>query len=118
MATKLRIQGQTPEAFAAGFGGDPCYMRAPNEPGDGYLFYNFSSVPRTPEWCARFVAAIDRTIKAFTGTKNKANRAGLRKLRSYVAALGAPMSQFCLAYIEASRKKREKRDEQKEDRND
>ena len=110
LSTKLRIQGVSPEEFASYFGADPVYMKAPNLPGDGYLFYNFSAVERTPEWCAEFIPAIDRTSAAFKGKEHKKHRADLRKLRVYVASFipekGRPdfykLDTFTRSYIEAA----------------
>ena len=53
----------SPEEFAAQWGGDPVYMRAPNLPGDGYLFYNFSVEQGDANFLRRFIPAIERTIQ-------------------------------------------------------
>jgi hypothetical protein len=49
------------EAYAALWGCDPVYDRAPNLHGDGYKFYNFSS-ETSKEFLESFLPAIDRTI--------------------------------------------------------
>ncbi|MEN6367746.1 MAG: hypothetical protein ABFC88_13120 [Thermoguttaceae bacterium] len=52
----------SPEEFAAQWGADPCYMHAPNLPGDGYMFYNFAVEKNDPTFLAEFIPAIERTI--------------------------------------------------------
>jgi len=52
-----------PEEFAAQWGADPVYMHAPNLPGDGYLFYNFSVEQDDPDFLRQFIPAIERTIQ-------------------------------------------------------
>lgn len=52
----------SPEEFAAQWGADPVYMHAPNLPGDGYLFYNFSVEQDDPEFLRQLIPAIQRTI--------------------------------------------------------
>ena len=52
-----------PEEFAAQWGADPVYMRTPNLPGDGYLFYNFAVEQDDPEFLKQFIPAIGRTIQ-------------------------------------------------------
>ena len=56
----------TYEEYAAQWGCDPVYDRAPREPGDGYLFYNFSVEGQDPEFRAKFIPAIERTIAGCT----------------------------------------------------
>jgi hypothetical protein len=53
----------SPEEFSAQWGADPVYMHAPNLPGDGYLFYNFSVEQNDPEFLRQFIPAIERTIQ-------------------------------------------------------
>ena len=53
----------SPEEFAAQWGADPVYMHAPNLPGDGYLFYNFSVEQDDPDFLWQFIPAIERTIQ-------------------------------------------------------
>lgn len=53
----------TPEEFASQWGADPQYMREPNLPGDGYLFYNFAVEQDKPEFLRDFIPAIERTIE-------------------------------------------------------
>jgi hypothetical protein len=53
----------SPEEFAAQWGADPVYMKAPNLPGDGYLFYNFSVEQDDPDFLRQFIPAIERTIQ-------------------------------------------------------
>ena len=53
----------SPEEFAAQWGADPVYMHAPNLPGDGYLFYNFSVEQDDLNFLIRFIPAIQRTIQ-------------------------------------------------------
>ncbi|MCK9463634.1 MAG: hypothetical protein M0R80_28785 [Proteobacteria bacterium] len=55
--------GYTPEEYAALWGADPSYMQEPNLPGDGYLFYNFAVEGDDPEFLAKFIPAIERTIR-------------------------------------------------------
>lgn len=55
------------EAYAAMWGCDPCYDRAPRLPGDGYLFYNFGVEGRDPEFLKKFLPAIDRTLEEVKG---------------------------------------------------
>jgi hypothetical protein len=52
----------SPEEFAAQWGADPIYMKEPNLPGDGYLFYNFSVEQGDPDFLREFIPAIARTI--------------------------------------------------------
>ena len=53
----------SPEEFAARWGGDPAYMKAPNLPGDGYKFYNFAVEQGDPDFLQEFIPAIRRTIQ-------------------------------------------------------
>lgn len=53
----------SPEEFAAQWGADPIYMHAPNLPGDGYLFYNFTVEQNDPDFLRQFIPAIERTIQ-------------------------------------------------------
>jgi hypothetical protein len=53
----------SPEEFSAQWGADPVYMHAPNLPGDGYLFYNFSVEQDDPDFLRQFIPAIGRTIQ-------------------------------------------------------
>lgn len=113
-ATKVRIAGLTPEDYAAQWGCDGSYDRAPNKLGDGALFYNFGSEiqDRTPEWLTGFLAAIDRTMEnvKLNPVSFEANDLQeLGELRSYVVGL-IPTSDrpdfyklddFTRAYIEA-----------------
>ena len=71
----MRIEGYTPEEYAAMWGCDPVYDHAPRHPGDGYLFYNFGSEhqERTPEWLTKFIGAIERTIKEVSQWKGLQN---------------------------------------------
>jgi len=61
----------SPEEFAAQWGGDPVYMRAPNLPGDGYLFYNFSVEQDDPNFLRQFIPAIERTIQFVEQNPNR-----------------------------------------------
>lgn len=49
--------------YATLWGGDPVYDHPPNEKGDGYLFYNYNVLGHDPEFCGKFVPAIERTIE-------------------------------------------------------
>lgn len=99
----MRIEGYTPEEYAAQWGGDPVYMKPPNEPGDGYLFYNFGSnkQQRTPEWLDQFIAAIERTIRGSITVKD---RRSLLKFLRYVKRLRAMagLDDFTRGYITAA----------------
>jgi hypothetical protein len=53
----------TPEEFAPLWGADPVYCKPPQEPGDGYKFYNFSDLQGKPDFLREFLPAIDRTIQ-------------------------------------------------------
>ncbi len=70
--------------YAATWGCDPVYDHAPNEKGDGYLFYNFNVEGYNPEFRAKFIPAIERTIK---GCTRKAERKRLTELLDYVRAM-------------------------------
>ena len=52
-------------------GADPVYMHAPNLPGDGYLFYNFSVEQDDPDFLRQFVPAIERTIQFVEQNPNR-----------------------------------------------
>ena len=79
---ELILDEYSPEEYAAMFGCDPCYDRAPRIPGDGYLFYNFGSEKqeRTNDCLDSFVGAIDRTIASC----DKKDIEGLEQLKNYV----------------------------------
>lgn len=51
------------ESYAAQWGCDPVYDKAPRLRGDGYLFYNFGVEGHDPEFLKKFIPAITRTIK-------------------------------------------------------
>ena len=80
------INELTYEEYAAQWGCDPQYDRAPREPGDGYLFYNFGSErqERTPEFLTNFAAAIQRTI---AGCNDQQDRDDLGELLDHVREL-------------------------------
>ena len=63
--SELILGKYIPEEYAAMFGCDPCFDRAPRLPGDGYKFYNYGSEKQeiTNEWLGSFIGAIDRTIR-------------------------------------------------------
>lgn len=50
------------EDYAARWGCDPCYDRAPRLPGDGYQFYNFGVEGNDKVFLKKFLPAIERTI--------------------------------------------------------
>lgn len=59
----------TPEEYAALWGCDGSYDRAPNQPGDGALFYNFNVAGGWPidqriDFYERFLPAIERTAQS------------------------------------------------------
>jgi len=95
MIEVLNDDGQTvgmmPEEYAAMWGCDPQYDRAPRQPGDGYLFYNFGSErqKRTKAWLTEFLGAIDRTIaEVETRDEPRDNDLDeLRQLRNHVQEL-------------------------------
>jgi len=99
----MRIEGHTPEAYAAQWGCDPVYDKPPRQPGDGYLFYNFGSEKqkRSPEWLDQFIAAIERTIRGKIAIKD---RRGLLKLLRHVKRLRAlaDIDDFTRGYITAA----------------
>lgn len=53
----------SPEEYAALWGCDPAYDRAPRQRGDGYKFYNYSVEQDDPDFLREFIPAIDRTIQ-------------------------------------------------------
>ena len=61
----------SPEEFSAQWGADPVYMKAPNLPGDGYLFYNFSVEQDDPDFLRQFIPAIERTIQFVEQNPNR-----------------------------------------------
>ena len=63
MCDSTRFSDMLPEEYAAMWGGDPDYMRAPNLPGDGYMFYNFAVEQGDPEFLRKFIPVIERTIQ-------------------------------------------------------
>ena len=70
------------EAYAALWGCDPCYDRAPRLPGDGYLFYNFAVEGNDPAFLAKFLPAIGRTIQEVEQRKDDPEQAAdLENLR-------------------------------------
>ncbi len=85
-----------PATFAAQWGADLQYTRAPNHPNDGHLFYNFASEQDNPEFLREFIPAIERTLQ----------RAGLepgdiddlRAFLDYVRILSA-LDPFTRAYL-------------------
>ena len=79
-----------PELFAAQWGADPVYMMAPNLPGDGYLFYNFSVEQDDPDFLQQFIPAIERTIQFVEqnpGRFTNEDVADLEEFLDYVNAL-------------------------------
>jgi len=94
------IDGVSVEEYAPYWGGDPVYMKPPNEPYDGYYFYNFSSEKqkRTPEWLEQFADAIARTLcRKPLASKD---RRGLSKLLRHVKSLQslARLDDFTRSY--------------------
>lgn len=91
----------SPEEYAAMWGADPVYCKAPQKPYDGYMFYNFGSEinTRTKDWLTDFSAAIDRLIESIKlnnfGTamgedgeeQSKIDIANLEQLKEYVQEL-------------------------------
>jgi hypothetical protein len=80
--------------YAALWGCDPCYDKAPRQPGDGYRFYNFGVEGHDPAFLAFFLPAIDRTMKGDVSKHDRHNLGLLRKevMRRIVAyAEGAPV---------------------------
>ena len=88
----------SPEEYAAFWGSDPVYCKAPLLPNDGYLFYNFGSEnqERTLEWLLSFFDAIGRMMEAIeihkeergqTPIENTEDMQGLGELRYYVQCL-------------------------------
>jgi hypothetical protein len=79
----------TPEEFAAMWGCDPAYDKAPRNPGDGYLFYNFGSKlqQRDHIWLLGFAGAILRTMKGVVAAPHlheSEDLQGLLELMEYV----------------------------------
>lgn len=78
----------SPEEFAAQWGADPMYVKAPNLPGDGYLFYNFSVEQNDPQFLREFVPAIQRTIQFATQAGyTEEDQEDLEDFLSYVQTL-------------------------------
>ena len=80
----------SPEEFAAQWGADPAYMHAPNEPGDGYLFYNFAVEQAAPAFLRQFIPAIRRTIAFVRQNRDRFENndlADLHEFLDYVKAL-------------------------------
>lgn len=78
------ILGQwTPEEYAASWGCEPRYDKPPSKPGDGTLFYNFSSEKqvRDKPFLTQFIAAINRQLLA---NPEKIDREGLIQLKNHV----------------------------------
>ena len=75
---------ECPEDFAAQWGADPCYMRAPNLPGDGYLFYNFSVEQGDPDFLRQFIPAIERTIQFVKQNENRFEPDDLADLEEFL----------------------------------
>lgn len=81
------------EEYAAQWGGDPVYDKAPRLRGDGYLFYNFSVEGNDPEFLKKFLPAIERTIEGeeagwpndpHPGKPRKADVKALKRLKAEV----------------------------------
>ena len=72
----------TLEEYAALWGCDPCYDRAPRQHGDGYLFYNFAVEGNDPAFLRKFLPAIGRTLRDKTLQGNDVER--LEELRNEV----------------------------------
>jgi hypothetical protein len=84
----------SPEEFSAQWGADPVYMRAPNLPGDGYLFYNFAVEQDDPDFLRQFIPAIERTIQFVELNLNRfppknEDAADLEDFLEYVKALAS-----------------------------
>ena len=73
-----------PEEYAALYGCDPCYDKAPRLPGDGYMFYNFA-VEQDPDFLRKFIPAIERTIEGMEFATT--DREELGELLEYVQNL-------------------------------
>lgn len=85
---RVAIYGYSPEDYASLWGCGGEYDSLPNLPGDGVLFYNFSSehVVRTAEWLAQFKAAIERTRQKVKNLDRR-DYSGLTALLIYVEQL-------------------------------
>jgi len=99
----MKIEGVSPEEYAAYWGCDPVYDQAPRNPGDGYIFYNFSSKcqARTPDYLESFAGAVGRTLAGKLGPKD---RRGLGLLLQHVVALLSltKLDDFTRGYLEAA----------------
>jgi hypothetical protein len=75
--------------YAAQWGCDPVYDKAPRLPGDGYLFYNFAIEMDDPVFRAKFIPAIERTI---SGCNDENDVEELNDLLEYVknCRIGVP----------------------------
>ena len=64
MSCIIHDEDLSPEDWAGLWGCEPTHDLSPNEPGDGVMFYNFSSetLDRNPEWLLFFLSAIERTL--------------------------------------------------------
>ena len=62
--TEADIEERMPlEEWAALWGCDPCYDKAPRLPGDGYMFYNFSVEGNDKAFLKLFLPAVKRTLQ-------------------------------------------------------
>ena len=93
----------SPAEYAAFWGCDPCYDKAPRFRGDGYLFYNFGAEELTNKWLDSFIQAIDRSIESvktrlitapmgssqehLQKEEQKEDIQGLTELKAYVQSL-------------------------------
>lgn len=84
----------SPEEYAAFWGCDPVYDKAPRQPGDGYLMYNFSSEKQVKDkdYLTNLLGAIVRTIEEVTlrpdTDEDKAeDLQGLNELKDHVETL-------------------------------
>lgn len=75
------INDMTFEDYAAQWGCDPVYDKAPRIRGDGYMFYNFAVEGQDHCFLLRFMFAIDRTI---AGTEDEQDKADLEELNNEV----------------------------------
>lgn len=67
------------------WGCDPCYDKAPRNPGDGYIFYNYSIECNDQEYLEKLVSAIQRQLK--DRKLSKIDRENFKKILKYVKNL-------------------------------
>lgn len=87
--------------MAAQWGCDPVYDKPPRNPGDGYLFYNFSVEGYDKPFLRKFIPAIERTLAAVQQDPDKHEAGSAKELEG--------LKRECLSRLAAKPKRRVKK---------